>query len=90
MRPRRGGALAPGETALSFTSAASPQATLAWYRDPARRTAFSVDSEMQEGAEYVLSGSLARNPGRVRGDFSVRVAPGEHGGSTAMVLVTGR
>jgi hypothetical protein len=78
--------LGPGEAALSFNSRTPPAALLAWYHSPERSGAFHVESELTEGAEKVLSGTLAHAPG----DFTVRIAPGEHGGTTAMVLVTGR
>jgi hypothetical protein len=82
----RGDALARGEAALSFTSRTPPANLVAWYRSPARGGAFHIDSELQEGAEKVLSGRLAQ----AAADFTVRIAPGERGGTTAMVLVTGR
>lgn len=90
VHPARGGALAPGETALSFSTRTPPAALLAWYRSPERRAAFTIGSEMDEGAEHVLSGSLAPEANRPRGDFTVRIAPGERGGAAVMVLVTGR
>ena len=81
-----GEALSQDEIALAFSSRKPVPQLLAWYRSNARRGAFTLGSELEEGAEHVLSGST-RTP---RGDFTVRLAPGDSGGTEAMVLITGR
>jgi hypothetical protein len=79
-------ALEPGEIALAYNSREAPARLAAWYRTNARRGAFTLASEMNEGSEHVLSGET-KSP---RGDFTVRLAPGERGGTAAIVLITGR
>ena len=69
---------------ISFDSRNPPSRLLAWYRGAERE--FRIGSELQEGAEYVLSGST-RAPDR---DFTVRLAPGRSGGTSGMILFTDR
>ena len=69
---------------IAFDSRNPPARLLAWYRSSERD--FRIGSELQEGAEYVLSGST-RVPDR---DFTVRLAPGRTGGTSGMILFTDR
>lgn len=73
-----------GAVAFDFVAAEAPPRLADWYRAARPGAAFSVSSEMEEGAERVLSGTT-RSPA---GDFSVRLAPDGRGGTMAMVLVT--
>lgn len=73
-----------GAIAFDFRAAAPPERLAGWYRASTTGAGYEVTSEMQEGAEHVLSGTT-RAPA---GDFSVRLAPDGRGGTTAMVLVT--
>lgn len=69
---------------ISFDSSNPPSRLLAWYRGAER--GFRIGSELQEGAEYVLSGST-RGPQR---DFTIRLAPGRTGGTSGMILFKDR
>ncbi len=69
---------------ITFQSRQRPERLLAWYRSPERRAAFRVDSELQEGAERVLTGTSRR------GLFTVRVTAGNHGGSIGTLVVDRR
>ena len=69
---------------IAFDSRNPPSRLLAWYRAEERE--FRLGSELQEGAEYVLSGSTVA-PGR---DFTIRLAPGRNGGTSGMLLFTDR
>lgn len=69
---------------IVFDSRNPPARLLDWYRSTERD--FRLDSELKEGAEFVLSGST-RAPDR---DFTIRLAPGRTGGTSAMVLFTDR
>lgn len=69
---------------IAFDSRDPPSRLLAWYSSDERD--FRLGSELQEGAEYVLSGS-ARTPDR---DFTIRLAPGRNGGTSGMILFKDR
>ena len=69
---------------ITFDSRNPPSRLLAWYRSDER--GFRLGSDLQEGAEYVLSGSTGV-PDR---DFTVRLAPGRSGGTSGMILFTDR
>ena len=69
---------------IVFDSRHAPARLLDWYRSTERD--FRLDSELKEGAEFVLTGST-RAPDR---DFTVRLAPGPTGGTSGMVLFTDR
>ena len=69
---------------IAFVSRNPPSRLLDWYR--AEERAFRLGSELQEGAEYVLSGSTVV-PDR---DFTIRLAPGRNGGTSGMLLFTDR
>lgn len=75
-----------GAIAFDFNASETPARVLAWYRRAQPGRGFAVTSELQEGAEHVVSGTT-RQP---IGDFSVRIASDGEGGTTAMVLVTPR
>jgi hypothetical protein len=68
---------------LVFLLREKPEALLDWFRATANGADFVLESEMQEGAEYVFSGR-ARASADV---FTVRLAPGVNGGTTGMLLV---
>lgn len=72
-----------GAIAFDFRTATPPARLVDWYRTQPGG-GFEVTSEMEEGAERVLSGTTRRP----RGDFSVRLATGTRGGTSGMVLVT--
>jgi hypothetical protein len=66
---------------LSFTTPAAVEEVLAWYRDPARAIAFNGVSVQRDGAGYRITGNNADG-----GDpFSVRLAPGNGGGTSAQL-----
>jgi len=69
---------------IVFESRHLPARLLDWYRSTERD--FRLDSELKEGAEFVLTGST-RAPDR---DFTIRLAPGRTGGTSGMVLFTDR
>jgi hypothetical protein len=74
----------PSSPSLVFQAPEEPARLLGWLRATANGADFVLESEMQEGAEHVLSGRV-RATGRA---FSVRIAPGGTGGTTGTVLVT--
>lgn len=69
---------------IAFDSRDPPARLLAWYRSNER--GFRLGSELQEGAEYVLSGATA-TPDR---DVTIRLAPGRNGGTSGVLLFTDR
>jgi hypothetical protein len=73
----------PSSPSLVFQAPEEPRACSAGCV-PRQRRRLVLESEMQEGAEHVLSGRV-RATGRA---FSVRIAPGGTGGTTGTVLVT--
>lgn len=79
------GSDSPGGEAASivFDSREPPGRLLAWYRSPGRRADFRLESELQEGAEQVLSGTSCN------GAFTVRLAPGGNGGTAGTLLFDG-
>ena len=78
-RTRRGG------EGRRFHSDDPPETVAAWYRDRARASRFTIANATREGATVVLAGT-ARN-----GDpLTVRLAPGEQGGTDGSVMVTAR
>jgi hypothetical protein len=76
----------PRAPSLTFHTREEPGELLDWLRAATNGADFVLESEMQEGAEYVFSGR-ARAGEEV---FTVRVAPGVNGGTTGMVLVAPR
>lgn len=78
------GSTRPGDVQIAYSSAQSPQRLRSWYRTAARAAGFRIDSELDEGAEHVLSGTS--RGGR---PFSVRLAPGDAGGTLALLLIGG-
>jgi hypothetical protein len=62
----------------------APARLLGWLRATANGADFVLESELQEGAEHVLSGRV-RDTGEA---FTVRIAPGAGGGTTGMLMVT--
>lgn len=72
-----------GAVAFAYRTPDAPATVARWYR---ASRAFNLQSELNEGGEHVLSGTVARPAG----DFSVRLAAHSGGGTTAMVLVTPR
>jgi hypothetical protein len=76
----------PRAPTLVFQTREEPGRLLDWFRATANGSDFVLESEMQEGSEYVFSGR-ARESGEV---FTIRVAPGVNGGTTGMVLVAPR
>ena len=85
VQPRPGEPLEAGEVALAFDSRESPDRLRAWYRASARGGAIRLGSELDEGAEYVIEGTH-----RSGGAFTIRLAPGAGGGTTAILLMTPR
>jgi hypothetical protein len=76
----------PRAPALTFQTREEPGRLLDWFRATGNGTDFVLETEMQEGAEYVFSGR-ARESGEV---FTIRVAPGANGGTTGILLVAPR
>ena len=76
----------PRAPTLIFQTREEPAELLDGLRAAANGADFVLETEMQEGAEYVFSGR-ARAGAEV---FTVRVAPGVNGGTTGMVLVAPR
>ena len=76
----------PRAPALTFQTREEPGRLLDWFRATANGPFFVLETEMQEGAEYVFSGR-ARESGEV---FTIRVAPGVNGGTTGILLVAPR
>ena len=77
-RTRRGG------EGRRFHSDDPPETVAAWYRDPARASRFTIAGAGSEGAVLVLTGSA-----RGGGALTVRLAPGEQGGTDGTVVVAG-
>jgi hypothetical protein len=69
--------------AITFQTRERPERLVAWYRSPER--GFVIGSELQEGAERVLTGTRGRPPR----EFTVRLAPGINGGTTGVVMIAG-
>jgi hypothetical protein len=69
---------------ITFHNREQPERVVAWYRSPDRASDLRLTSELREGAEQVLGGSTLRPPG----EFTVRIAPGIGGGTTATILIT--
>lgn len=76
----------PRPSVLVFSAREPPARLLDWFRGTANGADFVLESEMQEGAEHVFSGRV-RETGEA---FTVRIAPGNTGGTTGMVMVTPR
>ena len=75
-----------GEVEIRFTSGDAPDRVVAWYRDSARGDDFTVQAARQEGGGFVVSGT-----GRSDGEpFTLRIAPGEGGGTEARLLLSDR
>lgn len=75
-----------GEVELRFSTGDAPDRVVAWYRDPARGTDFTVQSAQQEGGGFVVSGT-----GRPDGEqFTLRIAPRQGGGTEARLLLSDR
>lgn len=72
----------PGDVELTFSAAEPPARVADWYRRTARGGAFSLGSELTEGAEQVLTG---RSLGR---EWTARLAPGDDGGTIGTLLLT--
>ena len=62
---------------LRFASAEPPERVAAWYRDPARREKFTIESARREGSAIVLAGAS-----RDGGPMTVRLAPAAGGTGT--------
>ena len=75
-----------GEVEIAFTSADAPELVERWYRDPARAADFTVASAGREGAAYLIVGATADNDG----DFRVRLAPRQSGGTDGRLLLSDR
>lgn len=67
---------------IAFFSTRDPAALLEWYRSGARRASFTLVNQLQEGAEHVIDGRSAAGK-----TFQVRLAPGNGGGTTGMLLM---
>ena len=71
---------------IRFTSADAPDRVSAWYRDPARASAFAVSSVAREGDTTVISGSEKSD-----GDpFTVRLTPRSGGGTDGRLTLSDR
>jgi hypothetical protein len=85
---QRSGGAANGEgngaVELRFTTADAPDKVAAWYRDPARRSGFTIASDTRDGEAFIIAGK------QVEGDedFTVRLAPRSGGGTDGRLLLT--
>lgn len=73
-----------GSVELRFTSADPNERVVAWYRDPARASDFTISTASRDGNATVLSGTGRRDNER----FTVRIAPHGEGGSEIRLLLT--
>jgi hypothetical protein len=74
----------PAAPSLTFSTRAEPREVLGWYRSRERRRDFALESELEEGAEHVLSGRI-----RATGEmFTLRLSRGVTGGTTATIVTT--
>jgi len=74
----------PTAPALTFSTQIKLGEALRWYRSPERRRDFLLQSELEEGAEHVLSGRV-----RATGEmFTLRLSPGAAGGTSATIVAT--
>jgi hypothetical protein len=73
-----------GAVELRFTTADAPDKVAGWYRDPARRSGFTIASDTRDGDAFVIAGK------QVEGDedFTVRLAPRSGGGTDGRLLLT--
>jgi hypothetical protein len=70
---------------IAFHSDDPPETVARWYRAPARAARFTVATDERRGPAIVIAGT-ARNGNRL----TVRLAPGEGGGTDGRVVVTAR
>jgi hypothetical protein len=69
---------------MRFRSADAPQKIGAWYRDPARKNGFQIQSARQEGEALLLSGTQKGD-----GDaFAVRLSPAPGGGTDGRLTLS--
>jgi hypothetical protein len=73
-----------GEVEIRFTSADPTERVVAWYRDPARASDFTIATASRDGNATVLSGTGRRENER----FTVRIAPHGEGGTEMRLLLT--
>ena len=66
-----------------FHSNDSTETVAAWYQDPARHNRFSIDDSTQNDASWLLTGTV-----RGGDTFSVRLTPGNGGGTDGTITVT--
>jgi len=76
----------PQSPSLVFQAREEPARLLGWLRATANGADLALESEMQEGAEHVLSGRV-RETGEA---YTVRIAPGANGGTTGTIIVADR
>lgn len=75
-----------GEVELRFSTRDAPGQVVAWYRDPARGTDFSIQSAEGADGGFVIAGT-----GQPDGEtFTLRISPREGGGTEARLLLTDR
>ena len=73
-----------GSVELRFTSADPAERVVAWYRDPARASDFTISTASRDGNATVLNGTVRRENER----FTVRIAPHGEGGSELRLVLT--
>ena len=83
---RRANGSQQGEVELRFTTADAPDRVAAWYRDPARREDFTIQSAGREGNVLVFAGTGRHDDDR----FTLRVTPRAGGGSEGRLVLSDR
>ncbi len=84
----KGGADGKGNAGieLRFTTPDAPAKVAAWYRDPARASAFSISNSRQEGGALVIAGAQKGD-----GDpFTLRLGPHGGGGTEGRLTLSDR
>ena len=78
-----GGEGGGSEVEMRFATDASPDTVAAWYRDPARKDGFTLESVKREGGGYVVSGTQTRD----KHHFRAQLTPAAGGGTEGRVLI---
>ena len=75
-----------GEVELRFTSADAPALVARWYQDPGRAGDFTIATAANEGRDFVIAGTTKEDGG----NFRVRLAPRQGGGTDGRVALSDR
>ncbi len=85
-----GGSGGNGAVDLTFRSDQAPDQLAAWYRDPQRAQHFTIASDAREGAAIVIGGATRGSGGDGGGRFTVRLSPGQGGGTEGRLSISER